>query len=88
MSTKSYTPMSVADQLRHQSYLEIFPSGGARWVESQDPEWMAYQTYRAAQRNHEPASSDAVVDSVKQQLKSKSRQGISIAPASAPDGRK
>lgn len=88
MATRNIRDYPVHLQLLNQSYLAM-EGHSVRWVESQDPEYRRYQEYRASQRNHEPASSDPVVDSVKQQLQAKSRnRGISIAPASAPDGRK
>ncbi|MGI8404446.1 MAG: hypothetical protein ACR2OE_06730 [Thermomicrobiales bacterium] len=84
---RGYTPPSVAFQLANQSRL-VFSGHHAYWMESQDPEYRRYQEYRASLNTRDAPSSDAVVDNVKQQLKSKSRRGIAIAPASAPNRRR
>lgn len=81
--------MTVAEELDHQSWLEIFPGGGAVWRESQNTRYVALMVWRAEQRSRAPSSSDPIVEAVKQGMKSRRGYGKrpTIMPKSTPDGR-
>ncbi|MGI8406046.1 MAG: hypothetical protein ACR2OE_15015 [Thermomicrobiales bacterium] len=74
MTIKGRPKMTVAEELTHQSYLIINASGSATWWESHDPRYVALMEWRVDQRDRAPAATDAVMQTVRANMKSKNRR--------------